>query len=569
MPQRSHSHLLQKMLFQYIFLLLLPCVLFSAVYIYTAQSYLVEEYNGLEQQTLSQYCTDIESELESFNHVYTQISQHYNLLRFLNGQIQSTTDQLSIYQQEFSDMFAYSKNYSPYIEDIQVYILRNDLLNLGGYFKSMQDMEPEYNNTDTTYGSWYYDITNNALIYRHTLWSPAIVAELGVLELTCSPELATDRLLSLSESVGQNVCLQLNHQWYELTSDGLTPLEDYEVPDRSLLGEIKGLSLQVSLKPDTPNIAELFTSNTFIITTFLFFAGIILFSIIFFLSVSRLSLRIVSFSKHISNSYDTAPDLFEDQGHDEFSLLVENFNQMLIHNQQLVYQVNLDQLRQKELVYKTLQAQIDPHFIYNTLESIRMMAELHNETEISDMIFSLSSLMHYTFSVHDKETTLASELNLVEQYLKIHKIRMEDRLSYQITCPDFLKTVPIPQFTIQPLVENAIRYNKSMTHTLLLIITVQKESECITITVEDNGVGLNDSRQEQINLLLSSGKSLSGISSGTGIGLDSINNRMRYLHPNDFSMRLSSPISGQGLRISLIWHLNEKTPDHNPRQEGC
>lgn len=205
------------------------------------------------------------------------------------------------------------------------------------------------------------------------------------------------------------------------------------------------------------------------------------------------------------------------------------------------------------MAYQVLQAQIDPHFIYNALESIRMMAEMHNDPEVANVIFSFSKLMRYSFSVNTAPATIEYELDIVSQYLQVQKIRLGDQLEYQISCPEPLLNEGCPQFVLQPLVENAIKYGRSQDHPGVFVkIDLSMEDGLLTAVVENNGAELDSEKLREINGRLERGQDLSNLSSGTGVGLDSINSRMRYLYPESFKMELK-PLPGQGLKVILIW----------------
>lgn len=551
------SHLLRKMLIGYLLLLILPCVLFSGIYLYVTQEYFTQERLSLEQSTLSQYCSDIESDMETCESVYLQIQQHSNFLRFLNGDYRTEAKQLELYIKELYTMFTYAKSYSPYIEKVQVYTFRDGLLDMDNYLKNISELGDYELDKATEYGYWRYDAARERLVYRKVLRNITINSALGILEVTCSPELLTGKLSALSGSMERRIYAVLGDTCFVVEGERLLSCSGPEDRERFLLGSLPKLSADVWLEKVTEGTGGL--PNTLTLTALLAFVAIGLLSILYFISVSRLSNRIVSFARHLSEAQDSVPGYYQDSGRDEFSQLVSNFNEMIRNNTELVNQIELEQLRQHEMAYKVLQAQIDPHFLYNALESIRMLAELQNETEIADMVFSLSRLMRYVFSTNTGEVTLASELDLVEQYLKIQKMRLGERLSYRISCPPELGLgIRVPQFTIQPLTENAIKYGLgNRSHPVSLRIEAAMEGRLLQITVENNGAGMEEERRIRINRLLQAGKSLSELSSGTGVGLDSINNRMRYLYPKSFSMELRRPPDGAGLLVVLGWDPSE------------
>lgn len=547
------SHLLKKMFSSYILLLVLPCLVFSGLYLIATQEYFKGERLRLEQNALQQSCQDIQTNIDTCESVYYQIQQHSNFLRFLDGGYWTEAQQLELYVKELYTMFTYAKSYSPYVEKVQVFAFHPDLVLFDDYVKDISDISDYELNRALDSGYWIYR-EDNKLVYRRSLRSTTYSSVVGILEMTCRTELITERLLTFSNSIGREVYVSMGDTCYVVAENGLLPCKNLHPKSTMIQRELPFLSMQVSIDQMSDQWDNLGISNVLTMTALVAFLVICLLSILYFLSVSRLSSRIVDFSKHISQISGGVPTPYHDNGKDEFSLLVENFNQMLEKNNQLVDQIELEQLRRNEMAYKMLQAQIDPHFLYNALESIRMLAEMEDQQEISDMIFSLSRLMRYIFSTNTQSVSLLSELDLVEQYLKIQKMRLRDKLHYQISFPEELKEVAVPQFTIQPLVENAIKYGLiDPAQALSIKINVKKENSTLYIRVENNGKSLEEQRIDKINSVLEEGGSLSSLSSGTGMGLDSVNTRMRYLYPKSFRMRLKNPEQGTGLLVILSW----------------
>lgn len=556
--EKLRAHLLWKMVCWFVLFLLLPCLLSAGIYYLVNQNYFSEERSRLEQDALSQYCADVERDLSSCESVYLQIQQHSNFLRFLNGDYRSVPRQLEAYIQEFSTMFSYAESYSPYVDTVRVYMLREGLLEMDKYLKDIESLGDYSLDKQTSQGYWRYDGSSDRLVFRRSLHSISMESTLGIMEITCYPSLLSGKMKGLSASMSRQVCATYGGQTYLLTGDSFQAAEELPALDSALSQELTKLPMVIRLGEAAPTGQGQFNAVT--LTAWVALLSITLLSIVYFLRVSRLSRRIVDFSRYISRSFTEIPGSYTDNGHDEFSLLVQNFNLMLENNNQLINQIKLEQLRQNEMAYKVLQAQIDPHFIYNALESIRMLAELHNEPEISDMIFSLSKLMRYTFSANTGEVTIGAELDLVEQYLKIQKMRLEDRLSFRIDCPQELYRYGCPQFIIQPLAENAIKYGLGKGSPAVFVeMCISQKDRRITITVENNGDALEPEKLERINELLHSGEALAELSSGTGVGLDSINSRMRYLYPASFHMELRDPPKNTGLQVVLTWIPEEKT----------
>ena len=182
---------------------------------------------------------------------------------------------------------------------------------------------------------------------------------------------------------------------------------------------------------------------------------------------------------------------------DEFEFMAEKINNMLYE---------LDQLHQKMLTIekekwiferKMLEAQFNPHFLYNTLETIKITS-LMDATLTQDLIQNLTRILRYSITDLEKETTICQDLKIIEDYLMIHKIRFE-HFSYDIVCPETVDNQPIPKLFLLPLVENAIKYGMQYRIDLHIDIQITLESDSLTFLVKDNAGGLT--KQERLSIL--------------------------------------------------------------------
>jgi len=182
---------------------------------------------------------------------------------------------------------------------------------------------------------------------------------------------------------------------------------------------------------------------------------------------------------------------------DEFEFMAEKINNMLYE---------LDQLHQKMLTIekekwiferKMLEAQFNPHFLYNTLETIKITS-LMDASLTQDLIQNLTRILRYSITDLEKETTICQDLKIIEDYLIIHKIRFE-HFSYDIVCPESIDNQPIPKLFLLPLVENAIKYGMQYRIDLHIDIQITLEADSLTFLVKDNAGGLT--KQERVAIL--------------------------------------------------------------------
>ena len=226
---------------------------------------------------------------------------------------------------------------------------------------------------------------------------------------------------------------------------------------------------------------------------------------------------------------------------DEIGRLHQGFEQMTKRIQNLVNTNYVNELLARDAQIKALESQINPHFLYNTLESINWRAKAVNNREISLMTESLGTLLRATLSNKQSLVTLAYERNLIQSYITIQQIRFEERLDYKAEIPDELNDALLPPLTLQPLVENAIHYAlEEITETCYITVQVAIQEEagenrerCIRISVTNSGSSFDDNLLE---LLKQNRKQ----PTRSGIGLLNIDKRIKLLFGEHYGLSLSN-----------------------------
>lgn len=143
---------------------------------------------------------------------------------------------------------------------------------------------------------------------------------------------------------------------------------------------------------------------------------------------------------------------------DEIGVLYKSYNSMAVLINELIIERYKSEIREKQIQIKALQSQINPHFLYNTLQSISGLALEKGMTEIDNAISALGSMLRYSMESVEDMVTIKDELLHVENYFYIQKLRYEDNIKYSINVPDEFLKIPIPKLTLQPIVENAIKH---------------------------------------------------------------------------------------------------------------
>ncbi|MEH7356125.1 sensor histidine kinase [Neobacillus drentensis] len=245
------------------------------------------------------------------------------------------------------------------------------------------------------------------------------------------------------------------------------------------------------------------------------------------------------------------------QSYDEIGQLGKGFNHMINEIDRLVSEVYKTGLREKEAEIKALQSQMNPHFLYNTLETINMLAITKGNLEVSDMVSSLGRLLRYTVDNSSKIVTLKEELSFIHSYIAIQRVRMGEELQYGEDIEPSLLDVLIPKLVLQPFVENAIL------HGLFgqggrIVIKASTKNQILEIVIHDNGKGVSIEKLEELKKSLKTGHTLP-TKNHNGIAMPNVHERIQLLYgeqygieienqeQNGFSVTLKMPIQQKGI----------------------
>jgi two-component system sensor histidine kinase YesM len=236
---------------------------------------------------------------------------------------------------------------------------------------------------------------------------------------------------------------------------------------------------------------------------------------------------------------------------DDLTDLTRNFNYMVDKIRGLIESEYDLQLRNKEAQIIALQTQINPHFLYNTLQTIGGKSVLIGEYEIHEMCKALGDIFRYSFYQGNKESTLGLELLHINNYLYIQRIRFEDSLQMDIDIPDELKNHPIIRFVLQPVIENVIVHalGKGEDQDLHIRLTAERQHDLVMIRIQDDGPGIEATKLIEINELLE--QKAFAIYEGVSIGLKNVHERLRLVYGPEFGLQISS-VYGQGTIVEII-----------------
>lgn len=260
---------------------------------------------------------------------------------------------------------------------------------------------------------------------------------------------------------------------------------------------------------------------------------------------SLFSRRLLHLSRHINRvstgDFDTTLKM---DGKDEIALLARQFNSMVRSINDLMYEVqesnaqnSLLEQKQNDIRFKMLASQINPHFLFNALEAIRMEAHMKGQVEIARVVRLLGKMMRSNLEVGRSKILLSQELEVVRCYLDIQQFRYEERLKYQFTVDPAVESLYMPPLLIQPLVENAVIHGlDNKMEGAFVTVEVVQVGDHAKFTITDNGVGISPIKLEKLLKTLEHQEEREG----ERIGLRNVHDRLKLSYGAEYGLTIES-----------------------------
>lgn len=235
----------------------------------------------------------------------------------------------------------------------------------------------------------------------------------------------------------------------------------------------------------------------------------------------------------------------------EVKQLASSLNSMIEKIENLLLAIQKDQTTLREAELELLQAQINPHFLYNTLDTIIWLAEAGKQKEVVEIVGALSAFFRSSLNHGNGMSMLREEERHIQSYLQIQQVRYQDILDYEINIPEGLKEVLLPSITLQPLVENALyhgikeRRGRGMIH-----IQAEAVNGDVIIFVEDNGIGMTPERLIEVTAQLKEKYSSGEKKKHDSYGLYNVNERIKLKFGEGYGITITSTY-GKGTRVQV------------------
>jgi two-component system sensor histidine kinase YesM len=249
---------------------------------------------------------------------------------------------------------------------------------------------------------------------------------------------------------------------------------------------------------------------------------------------------------------------------EEINSLVSSFNRMVKRMDELIERITLASISEKNAELQALQSQVNPHFLYNTLDMIYWMLDERENDRLGRVILALSHMFRYSSDWEEaSKTTLRQELDQMRHYMTIIENRLQGRVSAEIdVAPDWLD-VPLPKMTIQPIIENAVKYGlEPLCDKGDLRVSTQVSEQELWIIIEDNGIGMEESNLNRIRGMLredtaSIHSQESSRKISRGIGLTNVHRRIALMFGDSYGLRIHST-QGEGTKVVIAIPLPRK-----------
>ncbi|MDO5376722.1 MAG: histidine kinase [Clostridia bacterium] len=546
--------LVVKMILMYIWIIAIPMILLGINYIVSIGGGLERQYAESKKSALLQSADFIKNELGIVEFCTSCIQYNNGVLEYIEHQDFSTSDGVAVYMETVRPAFEQLKSINGHFESIRAYRMLFDGMNdihyvLNASDQPNLDLLGAMNLRDLRL---FIELEEGETVCRlyKVLYNGKYTHQIGYTEVVAP----FDELFGSLGFFGEDECVVVGgpdgRLYRAARSEGgglyLEPCDAAPQMDHCEQADIEQVGIRLIYcfnRMQLLSAREMITCIAFVVTMLL------LLVVLFLITYRSITRRIANFTNHLRTSEPLKP--YEgDPYRDEIGQMVRRFNKTIVRQNQLT-----EEIRQKELLvgqaqYYALQSQIQPHFLYNTLENIDMLIAMGQGRTASKMIALFGKILRYNVSRSREKTTLGSEMDHISDYLKLYAFRMSESFAYRVEMPPELRDVSCPYCMLQPLIENCFKHGfLGDIENPFVHITAYEIEDRVEILIRDNGQGADSEQIETLNRALQSGDEESA--SGESIGLRNVNNRIRFLCGKDCGLRIAGGENGFSIVIKL------------------
>ncbi|WP_054404656.1 sensor histidine kinase [Paenibacillus solani] len=235
-------------------------------------------------------------------------------------------------------------------------------------------------------------------------------------------------------------------------------------------------------------------------------------------------------------------------GPKEISSLIETYNKMVTEIRQLLNRVKDEYQQKEDMRFRALQAQINPHFVLNTLNNIKWMAYIRNDKEVGDMLSSLGAVLEQSIGRGGTLIPLRQEIQYIENYIELMKMKFNDKLSMEYDIEDELMDQEVIKIMLQPVIENSLIHGiEPMNGAGRIIVRARLEDDHFLLTAEDNGVVISPEKLQELEARLAAGSE----ELPERIGIKNVHDRIRLQYGEPYGIQIHSKVH-EGTTVAFL-----------------
>ncbi len=574
-----------KLLLIYLFCVLIPMIVTNSVFYLT-----IKQNEVKEQKTNMEYAIDrVKYNLEAVLENCVLVSNHLHKDVGLNQFITQRYDNLLQYYEEYNfllqnNVINYYYN-SQHVYQVTIYTDNDTISNSNNFRKLTPEIRESdwykqfFNNNKNMTISVYYDNDKKIIQNSSMPRTISIIRKLdnfsskneNILKIDVDYNVIYNDILNEKMDGNLYVCNKdfilfsnkvSNDGWKEF--DTVDCIENKAVKlNDSFSFKAANEEWNIIITEDEINPLSRIAERKEILLGLIIF-NLLLPTIIIFLVSYSIRHRVTLLSKYLGKVENE--EFFTIQcsyGNDEIGNLIRSYNLMVLRIKELIEVVfkrdaekQKLELAKKQAELKALQSQVNPHFMFNTLESIRMRSLIKGEIETADVIENLSTLLRTTINWGEDFITIEDEMLFVENYLQIQKYRFGDKLSYSFYIMEGCKKIKIPKLSILGFVENACVHGiEEVPYKAGINVNIIKDESILSIEILDSGCGMS---AEELNLIMDKLKNaeMDMLNKSKSIGILNTYMRLRMYCNNNMRFKIDSKLR-KGTEVKLQIYLDE------------
>ncbi|GIP49659.1 hypothetical protein J53TS2_32500 [Paenibacillus sp. J53TS2] len=566
--------IMRKILFGYVVLIFIPVIAFGYLYYSQIYSNLTKQFVESRQKILEQAYANLKTDFTRIQSVQRILQYNPYVTDYLDGAYPSDAESVYVYLRYIRPLYTQLFFAHPEIDSLVIYKMKRDVFSITDHFVDRSLLDPQMEGVardlEPGKGVWVFaDSKTSELVYYQYLYNSQYTEKIGLLEMRVSNRLIANFYKAAGVEGNWGAILlskegkprAANGMGMELDEDTLRQWQaegkPFFINRKTIVNqlEIEELGMSFLITGEVRNVFHSIKQRESVLVTIIVLLLLVL-SLAYYVMASTITKRILRLARHMRTLNDDnlkqrmiKHDKLNPK--DEIGFLTETYNSMLQRMDELINNVHRAELRNKEAAYKVLQAQIKPHFLYNTLETIRMIAESNNDKEVADISYWFGRLMRYSLLSEQDVTVLAKEIEMVTFYLNIHQMRLQSRLTYEIEVAVNAENIVCPRFILQPLIENCVVHGASAILRPVHIRLQASENEReIQIALQDNGNGIPPEKLVALQSRLL-GHLTKGAESEGGVGLMNVNERIKSFFGGDSRLEVSSE-PGKGTSLCIF-----------------